>query len=405
MSHGPDDAGFDALLFVSFGGPEGPDDVVPFLRNVTRGREIPDERLREVGQHYFHFDGVSPINGQNREFLTLLRAELAQRGIELPVYWGNRNWGPYLSDAIEQMRADGVQRAVAFFTSAYSSYSGCRQYRENIAAALDEQGGVRRLDEETGQSGGGLGGLSGQGELTKPSRLTVERVGPYFNHSGFVDPFVDGTVAGVRGLSEGERAGARLVFTTHSLPVTMAETSGETGGAYVQQHREVAGLVAARVAQATGVELPWELVYQSRSGAPHTPWLAPDINDHLRQIAADGCTAAVVVPIGFVSDHLEVLWDLDTQARATAHEVGLPMVRVDTPGADPRTVAMVCDLVRERLDGVPPSQRARVGSLPASPDRCAAGCCPNPRGPRPAVAGSDPVDRSDPVDQSDPVDR
>ncbi|MEO8107641.1 MAG: ferrochelatase [Actinomycetes bacterium] len=360
------DSSFDALLLVSFGGPEGPDDVVPFLQNVTRGRGIPDERLREVGEHYFHFDGVSPINAQNREFLSSLRPELARRGIDLPVYWGNRNWGPFLTEAVEQMRADGVQRVLAFFTSAYSSYSGCRQYRENIAAALAES------DAED---------------------LVVERLGPYFNHRGFIDPFVDGTLAAVRGLSEQERANARLVFTTHSIPVAMADSSGaETGlagGAYVQQHREVATTVAARVADEAQVELPWDLVYQSRSGAPHIPWLEPDIDDHIRQLATEGCTAAVVVPIGFVSDHLEVLWDLDTQARATADEVGLPMVRVGTPGADARTVAMVCDLVSERLNGLGVAERVRVGSLPASPDRCAPGCCANPRGSRPAVAGSD----------------
>lgn len=367
MADAAESTDFDALLFVSFGGPEGPDDVVPFLQNVTRGRGIPDERLREVGQHYFHFGGVSPINAQNREFLGSLRAELPRHGVDLPVYWGNRNWAPFLTDAVEQMRADGVQRALAFFTSAYSSYSGCRQYREDIAAALGDDGG-----------------------------LTVDRLGPYFNHRGFVDPFVDGTVEAVRGLTDAQRLQARLVFTTHSIPVAMADSSGAAtglvGGAYVHQHREVSAMVAARVADATAAELPWDLVFQSRSGAPHVPWLEPDIDDHLRQLSADGCTAAIVVPIGFVSDHLEVLWDLDTQARATADEVGLSMIRVATPGADARTVAMVCDLVRERLDDVPPVQRVRVGSLAASPDRCAPGCCPNPRGERPAVAGSDQVD-------------
>lgn len=358
----------DALLVVSFGGPEGPDDVVPFLQNVTRGRGIPEERLREVGQHYFHFGGVSPINAQNRAFVAALRDELPRQGIDLPVYWGNRNWSPYLADAIAQMRSDGVRRAMAFFTSAYSSYSGCRQYRENLAAALAEVG---------------------QGAPQ------IERLGPYFNHRGFVDPFVDATTDAVRGLSDAQRSGARLVFTTHSIPTSMADSSGAStglvGGAYVQQHRAVAALVAARVAGATGIHLPWDLVYQSRSGAPHIPWLEPDIDVHLRELASSGCTAAVVVPIGFVSDHLEVLWDLDTQAAATAAEVGLPMVRVGTPGTDPRTVAMVGQLLRERLDGVPPSGRVRVGDLPAGPDRCAAGCCPNPRAPLPAVAGSDAV--------------
>jgi ferrochelatase len=362
----PETGDFDALLLVSFGGPEAPDEVVPFLQNVTRGRGIPEERLREVGQHYFHFDGVSPINGQNREFLAALRDELPRQGIDLPVYWGNRNWDPYLVDALRRMRADGVRRALAFFTSAYSSYSGCRQYRENLAAAIAEVG-------------------DGAPE--------VERLGPYFNHPGFVEPFADATVAAVRGLGAAELAGARLVFTTHSIPESMADSSGAStglpGGAYVQQHRAVAGVVADAVRDALGRDLPWDLVYQSRSGPPHVPWLEPDIDAHLRELAASGCRAAVVVPIGFVSDHMEVLWDLDTQARATADEVGLPMVRVGTPGTDPRTVAMVGELVRERLGGVPVAERARLCGLPASPDRCAAGCCPNPRAPRPAIGGTD----------------
>jgi ferrochelatase len=361
----PADRTYDALLLVSFGGPEGPDDVVPFLQNVTRGRDIPEERLREAGQHYFHFGGVSPINAQNREFLDALRAHFAATGLDLPVYWGNRNWTPYLADAVEEMRADGVRRALAFFTSAYSSYSGCRQYRENLADAL------------------------GDGDMPR-----IDRIGAYFNHPGFVEPFVDATVEAVQKLSDAERAAARLVFTTHSIPIAMAESSGpdagvyaDGGGAYVQQHRDVAALVAKAVNDATGAALPWDLVYQSRSGAPHIPWLEPDIDSHLRELAASGCGAAVVVPIGFVSDHMEVMWDLDTQARATADDVGLPMVRVSTPGADPRTVAMVADLVRERLDGVPVSDRARLGSLPATWDCCADDCCPNPRAPRPVVAG------------------
>lgn len=357
---------YDALLLVSFGGPEGPDEVVPFLQNVTRGRGIPDERLREVGQHYFHFGGVSPINGQNREFLAALRDELPRQGIELPVYWGNRNWTPYLADTLRQMRGDGVRRALAFFTSAYSSYSGCRQYRENLADAIEAVG---------------------------DGAPQIERLGPYFNHSGFVEPFVDATVAAVQSLGAPELASARLVFTTHSIPESMADSSGAStglpGGAYVQQHREVAGLVADAVRAAAGRDLPWDLVYQSRSGAPHIPWLEPDIDAHLRQLAASGCSAAVVVPIGFVSDHMEVMWDLDTQARATADEVGLPMVRVATPGLDPRTVAMVGELVRERLDGVPTGERRRLGGLGAGPDRCAAGCCANARAPRPAVAGAE----------------
>lgn len=352
----------DALLLVSFGGPEGPDDVVPFLKNVTRGRDIPEERLREVGQHYFHFGGVSPINAQNRALLASLRAELPRHGLDLPVYWGNRNWTPYLSGALQQMRDDGVRRALAFFTSAYSSYSGCRQYRENLAAARSAVGEGAPL---------------------------IERIGPYFNHAGFVEPFVDGTVDAVAALNPDQQSDARLVFTTHSIPLSMAESSGVPGGAYVRQHLDVASVVAARVSQRLGRSLEWDLVYQSRSGAPHVPWLEPDIDGHLRTVAARGCTAAVVVPIGFVSDHVEVLWDLDTQARATADQVGLPMVRVPTPGTDPRLVSMVAELALEHIEERPYGERPRLGNLPASPDRCALDCCPNPRASLPAVGGAD----------------
>jgi ferrochelatase len=363
------DAGsaYDALLLVSFGGPEGVDDVVPFLQNVTRGRDIPEERLRGAGRHYFHFGGVSPINAQNRAFLDAVRDHFAETGLDLRIYWGNRNWTPYLADAIEQMRADGVRRALAFFTSAYSSYSGCRQYRENLADA------ARAVGEGAPQ---------------------IDRIGAYFNHPGFVGPFVDATVEAVQKLADAERSDVRLVFTTHSVPVSMAENSGSvnanhTGqplGAYVLQHRVVAELVSRAVGDAVGADLPWHLVYQSRSGAPHIPWLEPDIDSHLRAIADSGATAAVVVPIGFVSDHMEVMWDLDTQARAAADEVGLAMVRVATPGTDPRTVAMVAELVRERLDATPTADRLRVGSLPATADCCPSDCCPNPRAPRPVVA-------------------
>ena len=358
---------YDALLFVSFGGPEAPGDVVPFLQNVTRGRDIPEARLREAGRHYFHFDGVSPINAQNRAFLDALRSHFVATKLDLPIYWGNRNWTPYLADAVEQMRADGVRHALAFFTSAYSSYSGCRQYRENLADAIAAVGdGAPRID----------------------------RIGAYFNHPGFVDPFIDGTVEAVQKLPDADRADARLVFTTHSIPTAMAESSGsvnagDTGqppGAYVAQHRVVAELVSQAVNAAVGADLPWDLVYQSRSGAPNVPWLEPDIDTHLRAIADIGATAAVVVPIGFVSDHMEVMWDLDTQARATADEVGLPMVRVATPGPDPRTVAMVADLVRERLEGRASTDRIRVGALSATADCCPGDCCPNPRAPRPVVA-------------------
>jgi protoporphyrin/coproporphyrin ferrochelatase len=356
---------YDALLVVGFGGPEGPDDVLPFLRNVTAGRDIPDARLREVGRHYQHFGGVSPINAQNRALVAAVQEEIAERGLLLPVYWGNRNWHPYLRDTIASMRADGIQRAIAFFTSAYSSYSGCRQYRENLAAALADNG----ADD-----------------------MVVDRVGPYYNHSGFVEPFVDATVLALEELPVTRRAHAHIVFTTHSLPMQLAQTSGDgsvDGGAYVAQHRQVAEWVASAVARRTGVVRPWSLVFQSRSGPPTQAWLEPDVSDHLDALSQQGTSAVVFVPIGFVSDHIEVLWDIDVQASSHAEDLGIAYARASTPGTDARFVAMVADLVAERRNDVAVPLRPRVNATAAAPDRCAAGCCPNPRGPVPAAAGDD----------------
>ncbi|HUW16847.1 MAG TPA: ferrochelatase [Actinomycetes bacterium] len=352
----------EALLLVSFGGPEGPADVVPFLQRVTRGRDIPPERLAVVGEHYFHFGGVSPINEQNRALRTAVELALAAAGRDLPVYWGNRNWDPLLADALGAMAADGVEHAYAFFTSAYSSYSGCRQYRENLAEAA----------------------------AAVPGAPQVDRIGPYFNHAGFVTPFVDSAFDALGRLPDDVRDSARLVFTTHSLPQTQAETSGTTGGAYVAQHREVAALVADAVSQRTGVSYGWDLAFQSRSGPPSQPWLEPDVGDHLTSLHAAGVPGAVIVPIGFVSDHMEVVWDLDTQAQERADALGLPVARAATPGTDPRFVAMVVELVGERLDAVPVGRRPRLGDFGPSPDRCEAACCPNPRGPRPALAQGPP---------------
>jgi ferrochelatase len=349
---------YDALLLVSFGGPEGPDDVLPFLRNVTRGRGIPDERLAEVGRHYDHFGGVSPINAQNRRLLAAIRADFAAHDLDLPVFWGNRNWDPYLIDAMREMREAGVRRAVAFVTSAYSSYSGCRQYRENLAAARAEVG-------------------AGAPE--------IDKLRHYFDHPGFIEPFVDATVAAVSALPA-EAQGAALVFTTHSIPMTQADTSGPTGGAYVAQHRAAAQLVADGVASRTGVaDRPWALVFQSRSGPPTQPWLEPDVSDHLSDLAARGAPGAVLVPIGFVSDHLEVVWDLDTEAAEHALRIGLPIARAATPATapDPRFVAMVRALVLERIAGAP---REALSSLGPSWDACPVGCCPNPRADLPAVS-------------------
>ncbi|MGG8405412.1 ferrochelatase, partial [Streptomyces sp. 12297] len=353
---------YDALLLLSFGGPEGPDDVVPFLENVTRGRGIPRERLKEVGQHYFGFGGISPINAQNRELLDALRKDFAGHGLDLPVYWGNRNWAPYLTDTLREMVRDGRRRIAVLATSAYASYSGCRQYRENLADAL------ATLAEE---------GL----ELPR-----VDKLRHYFNHPGFVAPMTDGVLDALAALPQGVRDGARLAFTTHSIPTAAADTSGPAeehtaggeGGAYVRQHLDVARLIAGEVAERTGRTHPWELVYQSRSGAPHIPWLEPDICDHLEAQAAAGAPAVVMVPIGFVSDHMEVLYDLDTEATAKAAELGLPVARSATVGADPRFAAAVRELVleraaRERGEGAP---ECWVGTLGQSHDVCPVGCCP-----------------------------
>ncbi|MFE3742085.1 ferrochelatase [Streptomyces sp. NPDC059134] len=362
---------YDALLLLSFGGPEGPDDVVPFLENVTRGRGIPRERLKEVGQHYFLFGGVSPINEQNRVLLDALRKDFAGHGLDLPVYWGNRNWAPYLTDTLREMAADGRRRIAVLATSAYASYSGCRQYREDLAAALAT--------------------LAGEG--IEPPR--VDKLRHYFNHPGFLDPMIDGVLASLADLPEGVREGAHLAFTTHSIPTAAADTSGPAeghgdGGAYVAQHLDVARLVVAAVREETGIAYPWRLVYQSRSGAPHIPWLEPDICDHLETLSGENVPAVVMAPIGFVSDHMEVLYDLDTEATAKAAELGLPVRRSATVGADPRFAAAVRDLVLERAaaERGRAVERCALGALGPSHDLCPVGCCPA-RAPKPAAAGAD----------------
>jgi len=347
---------FDALLLLSFGGPERPEDVVPFLRNVTRGRGIPDERLEQVGEHYFGFGGRSPINDQNRALLAALENDFAANGVALPLYWGNRNWDPFLSDTLAQMAADGIRRAAVFITSAYSSYSGCRQYREDLAGAAAEVAGAPLLD----------------------------RLRAYFNHPGFIEPMIDNTVAALQELAADS---ARLVFVTHSVPVIYDDTSGPDGHAYLSQHESVLAEVVAGVEARTGRAFEHDLVFCSRSGAPGTQWLEPDINDRLAELAADGTKAVVVIPIGFVSDHMEVVYDLDTEAAATAANLGLGFARAATCGTDPRFVAVVRDLVLERAAverGEHPERAAR-GSLPAAWDLCLTTCCPNPRAPKPAL--------------------
>jgi ferrochelatase len=354
---------YDALLLVSFGGPERPEDVVPFLRNVTAGRNVPDARLAEVGEHYQAFGGRSPINDLNRELLEAIESDLGANGVKLPVYWGNRNWDPYLTDALEQMKADGVTRALALLTSAYSSYSGCRQYRENLADAVAQV----------------------------PDAPRIDRIRQYYNHPGFIEPMVDATLAALAELPEDARHGGHLAFVTHSIPVAMNDTSGPAGGTYVVQHRLVAAEIVERVREETGHRYPSALVYCSRSGPAQVPWLEPDVNDHLRALRTKDVPGVVVVPIGFVSDHMEVIYDLDTEARATAEEIGLPFARAATAGVDPRFVAMVRDLLLERaaVERGEDPPRAAVGAVPPAWDVCAAGCCANPRGPRPALCGSD----------------
>ena len=322
---------YDALLVVSFGGPEGPDDVLPFMENVTRGRRISRERLREVSAHYQSFGGVSPINAQNRALIAALDAELQRSGTSMPVYWGNRNWHPMLADTMAQMTVDGVEHALGFVTSAYSSYSACRQYLDNIESARK-----------------GIGANAPR----------VDRLRVFFNHPGFIAPMIDHTRSGLA-----ERLDAALLFTAHSIPMAMANTSR-----YESQLREVAGLIAT----ACGRD-DWQLVFQSRSGPPDQPWLEPDINDALRRVTGTGQTDVVVVPIGFTSDHIEVLYDLDIQAAATADEAQLTMVRVPTVGTDPRFIGMIRELMEERTLGA----TARwLGSMAPDPSMCGPTCCP-----------------------------
>ena len=364
----PDLAPYDAVLLLSFGGPERPEDVVPFLENVTRGRDIPRERLEEVGQHYFLFGGKSPINDQNRALVAALREDLSAHDIDVPVYWGNRNWDPFLVDALREMASDGVRRAAVFTTSAYSSYSSCRQYRENLADAVADVPDAPRLD----------------------------RLRHYFNHPGFVEPVVDATLRALADLGDAADE-AHIVFVTHSIPEQMAATSGppEPGRAYERQHLSVAREVADRVARISGRERPHHLVYCSRSGSPAVPWLEPDVNDHLEALSEGGVRAVVLVPVGFVSDHMEVIYDLDTEAMETCARLGLRAARAATPGVDPRFVAMVRELLVERASverareaGTPEPERVAVGDMPAWRDVCAVGCCPNPRGERPALCGA-----------------
>ena len=337
---------YDALLVVSFGGPEDPADVIPFLENVLRGRNVPRERLLEVAKHYDHFGGVSPINAQNRALIAALQTELAAHGPPLPIYFGNRNWHPLLPATIQQMADDGVRRALAFFTSAYSSYSGCRQYRENIAAAREQVG---------------------------PTAPEIDKLRAFFNHPGFVESMGELLKSSLAKIPSDRRATASVVFTAHSIPAAMAAMCQ-----YENQLRETSRLVA----ELAGVT-QWQLAYQSRSGPPNQPWLEPDIGAVLRESRTTRAAQdAVVVPVGFISDHLEVLYDLDVEAQQICDEIGLNLVRCPTVGTQPRFVTMIRELIVERTSNAP--QRLTLGSLAACPDVCPVDCCRyEPRRPSP----------------------
>jgi ferrochelatase len=326
-------------MVVSFGGPEGRDDVLPFLENVLRGKRVPRERMLEVAEHYYHFDGVSPINAQNRELIAALKDEFRHHEIHLPIYWGNRNWHPYLADTVAKMKEDGVQHALAFVTSVFGSYSGCRQYQEDLQRARDTVGS------------------------DAPS---IVKLRSGFNHPGFITAMSERVGSALDKIPSDRRSQTQLVFTAHSIPTAMAD-----GSPYVSQLNEACRLVADAVAQPN-----WKLVYQSRSGPPQQPWLEPDVCDHLRDVASQGAVSHVVVaPIGFISDHMEVLFDLDTEARQVSGEVGLTMIRAETVGTHPQFIAMVRQLVQERLDDQ--CERRSLGTLGPTPDTCPANCCPS----------------------------
>jgi protoporphyrin/coproporphyrin ferrochelatase len=338
---------YDAILVVSFGGPESKDEVIPFLENVLRGRNVPRERMLAVAEHYYHFEGKSPINQQARDLIAALGAELERNGPQLPIYWGNRNWHPLLPETLRQMKEDGVRRALAFVTSAYSSYSGCRQYREDIARAQNEVG-------------------AGAPE--------VDKLRAFFNHPAFVEATVERVRDALLDVPESARANVQIVYTAHSIPVSMAD-----GCDYVKQLEEVRRLVSGELGHQNDA-----LVYQSRSGAPGQPWLEPDILDHIRRVKLENLASAVVLaPIGFISDHMEVVYDLDLEARDLCDSLGLAMTRAKTVGVHPKFVGMIRELIVERMD--PGAERRALGLMGARADVCVEGCCPTRR--RTVVSG------------------
>lgn len=348
-----DEHRWDAVLVVSFGGPEGPDDVLPFLENVLRGRNVPRARMLEVADHYHHFGGRSPINDSNRQLIRALDAELASAAIDLPIYWGNRNWHPLLADTLRQMRGAGIRRALAFITSAFSSYSGCRQYLDDISRAQQEAG---------------------------EGAPQIERLRPFYNHPLFIEACADRLRAAFARLPDAHRAGAQLLFTAHSIPLEAAKTCD-----YVEQLDEACRLVADAVGHPRH-----RLVYQSRSGPPGQPWLEPDVVDVLGELAREERSRDVVVaPIGFIADHMEVIYDLDTEARQAARHLGLNLVRAETVGTHPAFVSMIRELIMERTHD---TERRALGQFGPRPDQCAMDCCPAPpRGAGPRPAGVQPL--------------
>jgi len=332
---------YDAILIVSFGGPEGMEDVMPFLENVLRGRNVPRERMLGVAKHYELFGGVSPINGQNRKLIAALQQELETHGPHLPIYFGNRNWHPLLADTLAKMRDDGVQNALAFVTSAYSSYSSCRQYLEDI----------ERARAAVGQSA-----------------PRVEKLRAFYDHPGFIAANVANVRAALAKIPEERRAETRIVFTAHSIPETMAQNCD-----YAAQLQEASRLVVEGLRAQDLATENWQLVFQSRSGSPSQPWLGPDVCDHLRTLPAANVKDVVIAPIGFVSDHMEIIFDLDTEAAALCRELGLNMIRARTAGTHPEFVAMIRELIMERIDPTVP--RRFLGDDKPRPDRCAVDCC------------------------------
>jgi ferrochelatase len=330
---------YDAILVVGFGGPEKMDDVLPFLENVLRGRNVPRERMLEVAAHYEHFEGKSPLNDQMRELVLKLRAELSGHSIDLPVYWGNRNWHPLLADTLREMASRGVKRALAYVASAYSSYSGCRQYLGDIERAR-----------------GAVGEIAPQ----------VDKLRVFFNHPYFIAANIARLNEALWQLAADRHGVVEVAFTAHSIPASMAATC---------QYESQLLDTCRQTAQAAGIpEAHWQLAYQSRSGRPEDPWLGPDISDHLRDLKARGAADVIVMPIGFLSDHMEVMYDLDYEARHVADELGLAMIRASTVGTQPLFVSMIRKLIQERLCDDP--RRDACGPSAAWPDDCPADCCP-----------------------------